>query len=41
MFTLQDVPAGTYTYRTWRAGHEPTTGRLVIDGSRRVEIDLR
>jgi plastocyanin len=40
-FTLAGVPAGTYSYRTWRAGQVTTTGRVVIEAGRRVEIDLQ
>ncbi|MEQ1756969.1 MAG: methylamine utilization protein [Vicinamibacterales bacterium] len=40
LLTLAGVPAGTYTYHAWRAGHDPSTGQVAIDPARRVEFDL-
>jgi plastocyanin len=40
-FTLEDVPEGAYTYHVWRAGQDPTTGRIVVEAGRPLELDLR
>lgn len=39
-FTIASVPPGTYTYRAWRAGHEATSGQVVVVAGRPVEISL-
>jgi plastocyanin len=39
-FTIDSVPGGTYTYHAWRAGKAATTGTLVADPDRPVEVEL-
>ena len=39
-FTMAPVPPGSYTYRAWRPGHDTTTGQIVIEADRRVEVSL-
>lgn len=38
-FTIDGVPAGTHSYRLWRAGREVQAGTLVAAPGRAVEID--
>jgi plastocyanin len=40
VFSMAAVPAGTYTYHAWRAGHDVATGTIVVGGDRRAAIDL-
>ena len=37
-FTLQDVPAGKYEYRAWRAGGSPLSGSTVIEPGKRFDV---
>jgi plastocyanin len=37
-FTIQGVPAGTYTYHAWRPGGPALTGSITVDGSKPLEI---
>jgi plastocyanin len=37
-FMLADVPAGTYTFRAWRAGGSPLSGTVVIEPGTRLDI---
>jgi plastocyanin len=37
-FTIAGVPTGTYTYHAWRAGGQPLTGSVSVDGKTPVEI---
>ena len=37
-FTLTNVPAGTHTYRAWRAGGEPLTGILTVEAGSHLEV---
>jgi plastocyanin len=37
-FTIQGVPAGTYTYHAWRPGGPQLTGTIAVDGSKPLEI---
>jgi plastocyanin len=37
-FAIVGVPAGTYTYRAWRAGGEPLSGSVLVDAERSLEI---
>lgn len=39
-FTLADVAEGPYTYHTWRAGAERTTGTLQVTSGQSLQIDL-
>jgi plastocyanin len=39
-FTIASVPGGTHTYHAWRAGKAVTTGTLVADPGRPVEVEL-
>jgi plastocyanin len=39
-FTMAAVPPGTYTYRAWRPGQDVTTGQLVVDSERALEVRL-
>ena len=41
IFTMPPVAPGLYTYHAWRAGHDPTTGQIVVESGRRAEVDLR
>ena len=40
VFNMTAVPPGTYTYHAWRAGHDVTTGTIVVGGDRRAAIDV-
>lgn len=37
-FTISSVPPGTYTYHAWRAGGQPLTGSVRVDGNSPLEI---
>jgi plastocyanin len=37
-FTIAGVPPGTYTYHAWRAGGQPLTGSVSVDGKTPFEI---
>lgn len=37
-FDIQNVPAGSHTYHAWRPGGDTTTGTIVVEPGRRVEI---
>ena len=37
-FTISGVPPGTYTYHAWRAGGQPMTGSIRVDGNSPLEI---
>ena len=37
-FTMSGVPPGTYTYHAWRAGAQPLTGSIRVDGNSPLEI---
>ena len=37
-FAIAGVPGGSYTYRAWRPGGDTTTGTLVVEPGRPVEI---
>ena len=37
-FTIAGVPPGTYTYHAWRAGGQPLTGSIAVDGKNPLEI---
>jgi plastocyanin len=37
-FVMTGVPSGTYTYRAWRPGGQTTSGTVVTDAGRRLEI---
>ena len=37
-FVLPEVPAGTHTYRAWRAGASPLTGTVVVERGSRLDI---
>lgn len=37
-FTISGVPPGTYTYHAWRAGGQPLTGSIRVDGNSPLEI---
>lgn len=37
-FTIAGVPPGTYTYHAWRAGGQPLTGSVSVDGKTAFEI---
>jgi len=38
-FTLPDVPAGTYTYRAWRAAGAPLTGTVRVADGTRLDVE--
>ena len=38
VFTISGIPAGSYTYRAWRAGEAPLSGTVVVDGARSLDI---
>lgn len=38
VFTIERVPAGTYTFHAWRAGAQPLSGSIAIDGSTPLDI---
>jgi plastocyanin len=38
-FTIAGVPPGTYTYHAWRAGGQPLTGSVSVDG--KTSFDIR
>ena len=37
-FTIAGVPPGTYTYHAWRAGAQPLTGSIRVDGNTPLAI---
>jgi plastocyanin len=37
-FAIAGVPQGTYTYHAWRAGGQPLTGSITVDGDKALEI---
>jgi plastocyanin len=38
IFTIQGVPAGTYTYHAWRPGGQPLTGSIAVGGNKPLDI---
>jgi plastocyanin len=38
VFTVAGVPPGTYTYHAWRAGRQPLSGSITVDGNTPLEI---
>ena len=37
-FAMADVPSGSHMYRAWRPGGDTTTGTIVVESGRPVEI---
>ena len=37
-FAIAGVPPGTYTYHAWRAGGQPLTGSVTVDGDNPLDI---
>ena len=38
VFTISDVPPGSYTYHAWRPGGQQLSGRVTVDGKQALEI---